>query len=92
MKTIVSIALITVSLNSMASSEIQLKNCLQKTLAASSLELNRSEKPSDVLKSMNKSIKSCKDEVKALVKAEKAAAKKNKLMEAIKKLQAKLNA
>jgi len=92
MKSLVTIALITVSLNSMANSEVQLKNCLQKTLTASSLELNRSEKPSDVLKSMNKSIKQCKDEVKALVKAEKAAAKKNKLMEAIKKLQAKLNA
>jgi Zn-dependent oligopeptidase len=90
MKSLVTISLMVISLNSMASSEVQLKNCLQKTLTASSLELNRSEKPSDVLKSMNQSIKSCKDEVKSLVKAEKKAKQKNSLLDKLAKMQEKL--
>lgn len=92
MKSLVTISLMVFSLNSMASSETQLKNCLQKALTVSSLELNRSDKASEVLKSMNIKIKACKDEVKSLVKAEKQAKKKAKLLDQIKKLQAKLNA
>ena len=92
MKSLVTISLMVISLNSMASSETQLKNCLQKALTASSLELNRSDKASEVLKSMNVQIKACKDEVKSIVKAERASKKKSKLLDQIKKLQAKLNA
>lgn len=91
MKKLLTLSLMVISLNSLAaSSDEKLKNCLQRTITASSMELNRSDKPNDVLKSMNKGIKACKDEVKLMVKAEKDAKNKKSLLDKLAKLQEKL--
>jgi hypothetical protein len=90
MKSLVTISLMVISLNSMASSEVQLKNCTQKAITTAGLEINRAEKTQDVLKSMNAAIKTCRDSVKSLVQAEKKAKQKKSLLDKLAKMQEKL--
>ncbi len=92
MRMLLSIALLSLSLQSFGSSESTLKSCSQKAITAAGHALNGSIETKTVLKAMNESIKDCKDSVAAQVKLERDAKRKAKLADQIKKLQAKLSA
>jgi hypothetical protein len=90
---LLTIALLSLSLNSMAAekspaiSELKLRGCISlvySNAADSKLDAK------DVLKQVNQGVKSCKDQVKALVKAEKSAKQKKSLLDKIAKMQEKL--
>jgi ribosomal protein S20 len=77
------------SIAAQADSNSDLNACIKKTYNAA-LQAPSSTKASDLLKFVSKDIKACKDQVKSLVKAERAAKKRSKLESQLKKLQAKL--
>jgi hypothetical protein len=90
MKNLITLTLLVASLNSMASAELQLKNCTQKAITTAGLEINRAEKTQDVLKSMNSAIKTCRENVKSQLQAEKKAKQKKSLLDKLAKMQEKL--